>query len=268
MISAPGGAPLEGAAPAGLCRGRRRRPSLLHARQVRYPAAARVCGRAGDAARLPGGPRGPRARQEAAAPPRRSPAAAAPAARPRFWSGTLRVGAVFEETPDVRTFRLVREDAGPLPFEHAPGQYLNLALMIDGKRVNRSYTIASSPTRGHACEITVKRSADGYGSAHLHDRITVGSTLKVSAPAGRFVFTGAEADRRRPDRRRRGDHPAHVDRALPDRSLLAGADPPGGVGAPARRADLRGRARLPAAALPQPARLLDADPRAEPGRGQ
>jgi len=115
--------------------------------------------------------------------------------KPRFWSGELRVAALFDETPDVRTFRLMRPDGQPLPFEHAPGQYLNLSLLIDGKRVNRSYTIASSPTRGHACEITVKRGAGGFGSVHLHERIAVGSLLKISAPAGRFVFTGAEADR-------------------------------------------------------------------------
>jgi ferredoxin-NADP reductase len=123
------------------------------------------------------------------------PVAAAPAGKPRFWSGELRVARIFEETPDVRTFRLMRDDGQPLPFEHQPGQYLNLALTIDGKRVNRSYTIASSPTRGHYCEVTVKRSPTGHGSWHLHDRIAVDSRLKVSAPAGRFVFTGVEAGR-------------------------------------------------------------------------
>jgi ferredoxin-NADP reductase len=115
--------------------------------------------------------------------------------KPRSWSGELRVAQVFDEAPDVRTFRLMREDGQPLPFEYKPGQYLNLALTIEGKRVNRSYTIASSPTRGYYCEVTVKRSPTGHGSAHLHDQIRVGSKLKVSAPAGRFVFTGIEADR-------------------------------------------------------------------------
>src|SRR3569623_1936813 len=129
------------------------------------------------------------------APPSSIMPGAPPASKPRCWSGELRVAAIFEETPDVRTFRLMRPDGQPLPFDHAPGQYLNLALTIDGKRGNRSYTIASSPTRSHACEITVKRSGSGYGSVHLHQRIGVGSTLKVSAPAGRFVFTGTEAER-------------------------------------------------------------------------
>jgi ferredoxin-NADP reductase/DMSO/TMAO reductase YedYZ heme-binding membrane subunit len=111
-------------------------------------------------------------------------------AKPRFWSGELRVARVFDETPDVRTFRMVAEGGDELPFTHAPGQYLNVALTIDGKRVNRSYTIASSPTRAHYCEITVKRSATAYGSRHLHEAIQPGDKLKVSAPAGRFVFTG------------------------------------------------------------------------------
>lgn len=117
------------------------------------------------------------------------------ARRPRFWSGELRVTGVFEETPDVRTFRLMLPDGGELPFAHQPGQYLNLALTIDGKRVKRSYTIASSPTRAQYCELTVKRASSGFGSWHLHDHIRVGSTLAVSAPAGRFVFTGVETDR-------------------------------------------------------------------------
>jgi len=127
----------------------------------------------------------------------RPAASAGPVARRRFWSGELRVAEVRQETADVRTFRLVVPGASgqALPFEHLPGQYLNLALTIDGRRVNRSYTIASPPTRRDACEITVKRTAAGWGSAHLHDRLEVGSTLKVSAPAGRFVFTGIEADR-------------------------------------------------------------------------
>jgi len=54
---------------------------------------------------------------------------------------------IFDETPDVRTLRLALNGHATLPFDYLAGQYLNLALTIDGKRVNRSYTIASSPTR-------------------------------------------------------------------------------------------------------------------------
>jgi ferredoxin-NADP reductase/DMSO/TMAO reductase YedYZ heme-binding membrane subunit len=118
----------------------------------------------------------------------------APVAKPKHWSGQLRVVKVFQETPDVRTFRLV-STAGPrLPFDFLPGQFLNLSFVIDGKKVNRSYTIASSPTRIGSCELTVKREPKGTASRHLHDSVDAGTLIDVYAPAGRFTFTGAEAD--------------------------------------------------------------------------
>jgi ferredoxin-NADP reductase/DMSO/TMAO reductase YedYZ heme-binding membrane subunit len=112
-----------------------------------------------------------------------------------FWSGTLKIARIFQETPDVKTFRFVAPEGGPLPFEHTAGQYINLKLTIDGKRVNRSYTIASSPTRSAYCEISVKRAANGYGSKHLHDTWQEGQLVQVSAPAGKFFFAGHEADK-------------------------------------------------------------------------
>ncbi|HSD90395.1 MAG TPA: ferric reductase-like transmembrane domain-containing protein, partial [Kofleriaceae bacterium] len=115
--------------------------------------------------------------------------------RKKFWSGELKVARIFHETHDVKTFRFVSPDGGPLPFEHIAGQYLNLKLVIDGKRVNRSYTIASSPTRQAYCEISVKRAANGYGSKHLHETWREGQLVKVSAPAGKFYFAGSESDR-------------------------------------------------------------------------
>lgn len=117
----------------------------------------------------------------------------APAKR-KFWSGELVVARIFQETPDVKTFRLTLQGGGPLPFEHVAGQYLNVELVIDGKRVRRSYTIASAPTRTAAVEISVKRVADGYASHFLHDRVREGDRLRVSAPAGKFVFAGHESE--------------------------------------------------------------------------
>jgi ferredoxin-NADP reductase len=117
-----------------------------------------------------------------------------PAARPRFWTGQLRVARVFDETPEVRTFRLVPSGTARLPFDFLPGQYLNLSLSVDGRMVNRSYTIASSPTRVGYCELSVKREEHGVASKYLHEAVREGTLLDVSAPAGRFTFTGAEAE--------------------------------------------------------------------------
>lgn len=111
------------------------------------------------------------------------------------WSGELVVARVSEETHDVRTFRFTAPGGGPPPFEHQPGQYLNLSLDIDGKRVNRSYTISSPATAREYVEITVKRAPDGYASRHLHEAVKEGATIRVTAPAGRFVFDGTKGER-------------------------------------------------------------------------
>ncbi len=112
-----------------------------------------------------------------------------------FWSGNLKLARIFQETPDVKTFRFVNPEGGALPFEHIAGQYINLKLAIDGKRVNRSYTIASSPTRNAYVEISVKKAPNGYGSKHLHETWHEGQLISVSAPAGKFFFAGHEAQK-------------------------------------------------------------------------
>jgi ferredoxin-NADP reductase/DMSO/TMAO reductase YedYZ heme-binding membrane subunit len=111
------------------------------------------------------------------------------------WTGTLRVAKIFQDTPEVRTFRLVMPSGSKLPFDFLPGQYLILKPEIDGQKVKRSYTIASSPTRNGYCELTIKREERGLVSRYMHDMLREGSLLDITAPAGRFTFTGAEAQR-------------------------------------------------------------------------
>ncbi len=124
------------------------------------------------------------------------PAAPAPTAVPpaasasRRWTGELRLDAVFEETTDISTFRLVNPGGGMVPFEYVPGQFLTLNLDIEGTQINRSYTIASSPTRAASIEISVKREEHGVVSRFLHDSCGVGDLLSVSAPSGVFTFDG------------------------------------------------------------------------------
>jgi glycine betaine catabolism B len=120
-------------------------------------------------------------------------AAVTEAAKPKLWSGSLRIERIVAETPDVRTFRLASPDGGRLPFNHLPGQYLILTLPLAGKKVTRTYTIASSPTQPKYCELTIKREEQGLASRHLHDRLGEGDLLNVSAPAGRFTFHQSRA---------------------------------------------------------------------------
>jgi ferredoxin-NADP reductase len=126
-----------------------------------------------------------------AAPEGITPVITLPAGR---WSGQLRVSKIFQETPDVRTFRLVHPSGGDLPFTFEPGQFLTVSVNIAGKELKRSYSIASSPCRRTLCEITVKQSSAGQVSGYLHEQMRAGDLLAVSGPFGKFTFRGHEAD--------------------------------------------------------------------------
>lgn len=110
------------------------------------------------------------------------------------WTGRLRIDEVINETPQVRTFRLVNPHGGDIPFNYLPGQFLTFDLAPGGKKTKRSYTIASTPTRRTHLEVTVKREDQGRVTRFLHDEIKVGDVLKLTAPYGAFTFTGDQHD--------------------------------------------------------------------------
>jgi ferredoxin-NADP reductase len=110
----------------------------------------------------------------------------------RKWSGHLRISRVFQEAPDVKTFRLMNPLGGVLPFSYLPGQFLTVTVPIDGKLVKRSYTIASSPTQHDFAEITVKHEEGGEVSGFLHSHIREGDLVTFFGPSGAFIFTGRE----------------------------------------------------------------------------
>ena len=111
------------------------------------------------------------------------------------WRGQLQVGSIVTETPSVTTFRLL-PSAGdsPMPFTFVPGQFLNFSFWIGGARMNRSYSISSSPTKSDYVEVTVKREPRGAVSRHICDLLKVGDRIEAGGPVGKFTFTGTEAD--------------------------------------------------------------------------
>jgi ferredoxin-NADP reductase len=81
-----------------------------------------------------------------------------------------------------------------MPFTFLPGQFLNVAFWIGGARMNRSYSISSSPTKPEHVEVTVRREPRGAVSRHIDDLLEVGDEIEAAGPVGRFTFTGTEAD--------------------------------------------------------------------------
>ncbi len=94
--------------------------------------------------------------------------------------------AVLDTTHDVKTFLLEPADSRTVHFE--AGQFITLRLEIDGRSVDRCYTISSPPTRPHLLTITVKRVPGGTVSGWLHDHVVPGRRLRVGAPLGQFVL--------------------------------------------------------------------------------
>lgn len=113
------------------------------------------------------------------------------------WTGDLicQCRRIVDETADVKTFYFTAEPA--ILFSYQPGQFINLAVEIDGQTVIRPYSISSSPTRPHHLSITVKRVLNpidqpdvpaGLVSNWLHDHLQVGDRVKIiGGPLGRFT---------------------------------------------------------------------------------
>ena len=98
---------------------------------------------------------------------------------------TLVCREVRQETHDVKTFVFSAPD--PRLFRYRPGQFLTFDFLIDGQRINRCYTIASSPTRPHLISITVKRVAGGAVSPWLHATMRPGMRVQAVGPLGEFT---------------------------------------------------------------------------------
>jgi len=80
-----------------------------------------------------------------------------------------------------------------MPFTFLPGQFLNVTFRIGGARMNRSYSISSSPTQREHVDLTVRREPRGAVSRHIDDLLKVGDQIEAGGPVGRFTFTGTEA---------------------------------------------------------------------------
>lgn len=115
------------------------------------------------------------------------------------WSGlrTFKVErkVVEDGASSVCSFYLKPEDGQPLP-HFLPGQFLTFQLDIpnaagETKQITRCYSLSDSPSYEHY-RISIKRapaSSDfppGHSSNYFHDRVEVGTLLKVRAPAGHF----------------------------------------------------------------------------------
>ncbi len=100
-----------------------------------------------------------------------------------------RVVKVITQSPSTKTFVL---HPNMLWRGARAGQFVRVRLQIDGRRVQRAYSLSSMPGQGHLA-ITVKRHPGGLASNHLHDHVHAGDVLTLSQAMGGFTWEGEVA---------------------------------------------------------------------------
>jgi ferredoxin-NADP reductase len=92
---------------------------------------------------------------------------------------------VHQETHDVKSFTFASPEGKRFNFD--AGQYFLFDFPTGSEGEARCYSISSSPHRGNAFTVTVKRVPGGKVSNWLHDNMAAGMTVKGQGPLGHFV---------------------------------------------------------------------------------
>ncbi|MCW2548313.1 MAG: ferredoxin reductase [Mycobacterium sp.] len=98
-----------------------------------------------------------------------------------------RVERVEPETDDAATV-IIRPGWG-WSYTYQPGQYVGIAVNLDGRWHWRSYSLTSPPKRVQKhIAITVKAMPEGFLSTHLVRGLAPGTIVRLALPAGEFVL--------------------------------------------------------------------------------
>ena len=97
----------------------------------------------------------------------------------------LQVRDVRQETPDCISVAFETPDELDALFDYTAGQYLTLRADIDGEEVRRSYSICTSPDENDL-RVAIKRVPSGQFSTFAHESLSIGDSIEVLPPAGRF----------------------------------------------------------------------------------
>jgi len=92
-----------------------------------------------------------------------------------------------EDESDSLAYFWVRFDGEPTPFE--PGQYMTIGVVVDGKMVQRPYSVASPPvTAGSDGYEFYVRLVEGGVFTPLLWRMPLGQKMRMIGPKGKFVL--------------------------------------------------------------------------------
>jgi ring-1,2-phenylacetyl-CoA epoxidase subunit PaaE len=99
---------------------------------------------------------------------------------------TLRVKEVRKETKDCISISFEIPNDLKQEYSYKQGQYLTLKLNLNGEEIRRSYSVCSSPVINEDIRVAVKKVPMGKASTYLNDSLTVGESIEVMTPMGKF----------------------------------------------------------------------------------
>ncbi|WP_338779402.1 NO-inducible flavohemoprotein [Metabacillus sp. FJAT-52054] len=106
------------------------------------------------------------------------------------WSGfkSFKLADKVVESDVITSFYLTPADHQSLP-DFLPGQYISVRVKPDGDAFwhNRQYSLSNAPGTG-IFRISVKKEQPGTVSGFLHNQLSIGDFIEVSAPAGDFTL--------------------------------------------------------------------------------
>ncbi len=91
---------------------------------------------------------------------------------------------VYPVTDNTKRFIISCVDLSVFPF--IPGQFITIHFTINGKKINRSYSIASPPSHTNSFELVISRKAEGAVSDYIWENFKSGTSLSISQPQGKF----------------------------------------------------------------------------------
>jgi 3-ketosteroid 9alpha-monooxygenase subunit B len=105
------------------------------------------------------------------------------------------VAEVVRETGDACSLVLEVPSSLSGAFRYRPGQFVTVRVPSERcGSVARCYSLSSSPVLGERPAITVKRTAGGFASNWILDRVVAGTVLDVLPPAGTFCPGSLDGD--------------------------------------------------------------------------
>ncbi len=91
---------------------------------------------------------------------------------------------IIQRTHDVKSFRFPR----PPLFDYKPGQFMFVKIRIGKEKVQKPFSISSSPTEKSFIEFTKKLTDHEF--SHALEAFKVGNWMGIDGPYGKFTFEG------------------------------------------------------------------------------